>query len=85
MLQVQVTPGWPRSLQVYEYLRTATRSDWAWEYLRRNSEYQAEARLHHRRGVVRQRLVTAPVPHPHARSSSPGGEVGPLLLSLTRN
>ena len=61
MLHIQVTSAWPRPLQAYEYLRTVTRFDWAWEYLRRNSEYQAEARLHHRRGVVRQRLPTGPV------------------------
>ena len=61
MPQTQVTPAWPPSLQAYEYLRTATKSDWAWEYLRRNADYQPEARLHHRRGVVRQRLATGPV------------------------
>jgi hypothetical protein len=48
-------------LQAYEYLRTAAKSDWAWEYLRRNAEYQASARLGHRRGVARQRLAAGPV------------------------
>jgi hypothetical protein len=31
MPQIQVTPAWPPSLLAYEYLRTATKSDWAWE------------------------------------------------------
>ena len=44
-------------MQAYEHLRTAAMSDWAWEYLRRNPDYQADARLHHRRGVVRRRLA----------------------------
>lgn len=61
MPQIQVTPAWPPSLLAYEYLRTATKSDWAWEYLRRNAEYQASARLGHRRGVARQRLAAGPV------------------------
>jgi hypothetical protein len=30
--------------------------DWAWEYLRRNAGYRADAHLHYRRGVVRHRL-----------------------------
>jgi hypothetical protein len=41
MPQIQMTPAWSPSLQAYEYLRTATKSDWAWEYLRRNFDYQA--------------------------------------------
>jgi hypothetical protein len=61
MPQIQVTPAWPPSLQAYEYLRTATKSDWAWEYLRRNPEYQARAQLGHRRGVARQRLAAGQV------------------------
>jgi hypothetical protein len=61
MPQIQMTPAWSPSLQAYEYLRTATKSDWAWEYLRRNFDYQANARLGHRRGVIRQRLAAGPV------------------------
>jgi hypothetical protein len=61
MPYIQVTPVCPPSLQGYEYLRTATKSDWAWEYLRRNFDYQASARLGHRRGVPRQRLAAGPV------------------------
>jgi hypothetical protein len=61
MPQIQVTPAWPPSLQAYEYLCTATQSDWAWEYLRRNFDYQASARLGHRRGVRRQRLAAGPI------------------------
>ena len=33
----------------------------AWEYLRRNFDYQASARIGHRRGVARQRLAAGPV------------------------
>jgi hypothetical protein len=46
----------PTVQQAYEHLRTAAMPDWAWEYLRRNADYRAEAHLHHRRGVVRHRL-----------------------------
>jgi hypothetical protein len=49
------------SLMAYDYLRTATMPDWAWEYLRRNFDYQAGARLGHRRGVIRQRLTAGPM------------------------
>lgn len=48
---------WPATLHDYEYLRAATMPEWAWEYLRRNFDYQASARLGHRKGVVRQRLA----------------------------
>jgi len=33
-------------LQRYEYTRTLSRSRWAWEFLRRNEDFLAEARLH---------------------------------------
>jgi hypothetical protein len=61
MAHIQVTPVYPPSLQSYEYLRTASKSDWAWEYLRRNCDYQASARIGYRRGVARQRLAAGPV------------------------
>lgn len=48
------------ALHDYEYLHAATMSDWAWEYLRRNCDYQASARLGHRK-VVRQRLAAGPL------------------------
>jgi hypothetical protein len=60
MPHIQATAVSPPSLQAYEYLRTATKSDWAWEYLRRNFDYQASARLGRRRGVTRQRLAAGP-------------------------
>ena len=44
-------------LDAYEYLRTAAMSDWAWEYLRRNPDYQSDALLQHDCGVVHQRLA----------------------------
>ena len=56
-----MTPACPPSLQTYDYLRAATKSDWAWEYLRRNFDYQASARLGHRRGVARHRLAAGPI------------------------
>ena len=49
------------ALIAYDYLRTATMPDWAWECLRRNFDYQASARLGHRRGVARNRLTAGPV------------------------
>jgi len=61
MPQIRLYPAWPKSLQDYEYLRTAGINDWAWEFLRRNFDYQADARLHHRRGTVRRRLATGPL------------------------
>jgi hypothetical protein len=61
MPQIHVTPSCPASLQAYDYLRTATNSDWAWEYLRRNFDYQASARHGYRRGVARRRLAAGPV------------------------
>ncbi|MGE3703327.1 MAG: hypothetical protein AB7G08_32005 [Hyphomicrobiaceae bacterium] len=56
-----VVPESLPSLVAYEYLRIAIRSDWAWEYLRRNLDYQTSARLGHRRGVTRLRLTAGPL------------------------
>jgi hypothetical protein len=39
-----VGPPWPPPLQAYDYLSTVTWRDWAWEGLRRNQTYQADAR-----------------------------------------
>jgi hypothetical protein len=63
MSHVDLNAGraWPALLHDYEYLRAATMPDWAWEFLRRNVEYQAGARLGHRRGVTRQRLAAGPL------------------------
>ena len=49
------------TLIAYDYLRIAAMPDWAWEYLRRNFDYQASARLGYRRGVARQRLSAGPL------------------------
>ena len=38
-----VGPPWPPPLQAYDYLSRLTWRDWAWEGLRRNRTYQAEA------------------------------------------
>ena len=40
----QFVSKWLPSLTAYEYLRFATKRDWAWEFLRRNFQYQANAR-----------------------------------------
>jgi hypothetical protein len=61
MPQNRLFPAWPKLLQDYEYLRTAAMKDWAWEYLRRNFDYQADARLHYRRGIVRRPLAAGTV------------------------
>ena len=58
---VHLEPNRLPSLIAYDYLRTATMPDWAWEYLRRNFDYQAGARLGYRRGVTRMRLTAGPV------------------------
>jgi hypothetical protein len=39
-------PPRPPSLQDYDYMRTLSHRDWAWEGLRRNASYQDEARAH---------------------------------------
>ena len=38
-----VGPPWPPLFSAYDYLSTAQRRDWAWEYLRRHDGYQADA------------------------------------------
>jgi Family of unknown function (DUF6499) len=58
MSQLRMLSEWPQPLRAYEHPRTATMTDWAWEYLRRNPAYQTDARLYHRRGVVRRTLAT---------------------------
>ena len=39
-------PAWPPTLESYDYLSSLVARDWAWEGLRRNEIYQAEARAH---------------------------------------
>jgi hypothetical protein len=39
-------PAWPPRLETYDYLSSLVARDWAWEGLRRNDSYQAEARAH---------------------------------------
>lgn len=36
-------PAWPPTLESYDYLSSLVARDWAWEGLRRNESYQAEA------------------------------------------
>jgi hypothetical protein len=47
---------WPASLDAYEYLKTLTRRDWAWEALRRNPAYQRQALACPSQSVVRENL-----------------------------
>jgi Family of unknown function (DUF6499) len=61
MSKIDQYAAWPKPLQAYEHLRTATMTVWAWEFLRRNPAYQADARLCHRRGVVRRPLATGTI------------------------
>ena len=42
-----VGPPWPPTLEAYDYTRTLTRRDWAWEGLRRDPVYQDDALEHH--------------------------------------
>jgi Proteobacterial transcriptional regulator-like domain len=35
---------WPLSLDSYDYLVSQPKSAWAWEFLRRNARYRADAR-----------------------------------------
>ena len=39
-------PAWPPVLESYDYLSSLIARDWAWEGLRRNQSYRAEARAH---------------------------------------
>src|SRR6187401_1804844 len=39
-------PAWSPALESYDYLSSLIARDWAWEGLRRNQSYQAEARAH---------------------------------------
>ncbi len=39
-----ITGPWPRQLSDYDYVRTLSKADCAWEFLRRNRDYQADYR-----------------------------------------
>jgi hypothetical protein len=47
---------WPPPLDAYDYLRSLTRRDWAWEMLRRNQTYQRHAQACAAHDVVRDHL-----------------------------
>ncbi len=38
-----VGPAWPPNLSAYDHMSSYARSDWAWEGMRRNPRYQADA------------------------------------------
>jgi hypothetical protein len=41
-----VGPLWPPTLEAYDYMRSLSRHDWAWEGLRRIPAYQDDANAH---------------------------------------
>ena len=51
-----VGPSWPPQTGAYDYLRLVSSRDWAWEGLRRNPTYQAEARDRAIAGIVSTKL-----------------------------
>ena len=51
-----VGPPWPPTLEAYDYTRTLTRRDWAWEGLRRDPVYQDDALEHLKINQVTTRL-----------------------------
>src|SRR6185295_18101572 len=55
-LRHYVGPCWPLDATAYDYVRALCPSDLAWEFLRRNPEYQRDYRLH-RRGTERPRQL----------------------------
>lgn len=57
---LDVSSHWPPSPDGYDYLKTAGKPDWAWEYLRRNQDYRSSARSRFSRGCVRVRLSEGP-------------------------
>lgn len=42
-LPLLVGPAWPPVLSAYDHMSTFAKSDWAWEGMRRNPRYQADA------------------------------------------
>jgi hypothetical protein len=92
------TPVWPPALESYDYLSSLVARDWAWEGLRRNQSYQAEARAHtatatitdHLEGRVLVTRMQEASPPAHAwalctfRRSVPHGSAGPSRLAARR-
>src|SRR5262245_61196597 len=58
LLRHYVGPDWPLDLARYAYVLQVCRSDLAWEFLRRNPEYQRDHRLS-RRGAERPRRLAS--------------------------
>ena len=42
-LPLLVGPAWPPVLSAYDHMSMYAKSDWAWEGMRRNPRYQADA------------------------------------------
>ena len=49
-------PAWPPAPESYDYLSSLVARDWAWEGLRRNQNYQAEARAHAATAIITEHL-----------------------------
>ena len=63
-------PAWPPPLSAYDHMSTYAKPDWAWEGLRRNPHYQADA------------AVTQPVDH--ILTQLPNGVHITRILSASR-
>jgi hypothetical protein len=82
-------PMWPPTIKAYDYLNGLAPRDWAWEGLRRNPVYQADAETFEGRetrtlgdGALLTRMQEASPRVTPDRVAS-GRSVGALLLSLT--
>ncbi len=51
-LPLPVGPAWPPELSAYDHMSTYAKSDWAWEGLRRNPRYQADAAAQPPRSIL---------------------------------
>jgi hypothetical protein len=56
MRKFYVGPPWPAPITAYDYVFTLCPSDLAWEFLRRNPQYQRDYRLSRRGGLQTRRL-----------------------------
>jgi len=77
-----VGPNWPPALEAYDYLSSLIWRDWAWESLRRNPSYQAQALAHAATADISEHLEGASHADAGARLSC--SRVGALHLSPIR-
>ena len=91
-----VGPAWPPHVSAYDYTRTLSNWDWAWEVVRRSPTYQHDCRINlgklsrpeHLTPAITVHRLTAPVPRAEAwglsafhRSFSPRSSGACLLVS----